>query len=184
MPALELVPSGNSAFQFPGLSEGNFPLPLVTFLGVLIAHSQMGIEFVVRNFNTIEPAMGPFQDHPKMGMDIPRMSVTLDAYIPASLPQYSKLNCWTKEVNLSRILPERAMAILRMNGVSGRERLLVGPQGFLVSAQVIADVLNREIKITHQWGGNMEYAGYTYYQPFVPGGDGRIEEIRSVDPLM
>lgn len=162
-------------FQSEGLRGDRLPIPLVTFLGILVAHPQAGIEFIVRNFNTIEPP-----HHPKKGS---RLSVFLRAYLPEDREhQDPQVASWvgTERVNLTRVLPSPVMELLRGERVSATNT--IGYGAFLKHAQAIADALGRPVVITHQYGGNMEYASYDEYHPFTPGGKGKITIARSIGP--
>lgn len=120
-------------------------MPLVTFLGVLASHPNAQIEFVVRNFNTIEPEF--------MGRDTRRLST----YLIASLPDDRKRDDWykyrvfSKNANLSRILPADMMEKLR---ASKTKQGAVTLGAFVHYGQDISNTLKRRIVIVHKMGGD------------------------------
>jgi hypothetical protein len=162
-------------YSFPGLRTDSMSIPLVTFLGVLAAYPQAAVEITVRNYNTIEPA--------SEGEDQHRMSVELLVYLPEERQRgdwHRNPSVWTERVNLSRILPPKVMDLLRSERLD--DRPMIPWYAFLLYGQVIADTLNRQIDISHQQGGNMEYASYTIYGPFLPGMIGPVQVRGEIGP--
>jgi hypothetical protein len=158
---------------FPGLNNEGRQIPLITILGVLNAYPQATLEFIVRNFSTIEPPL----DEAK-GL---RFSAKLTVYLPedkVAIDRGQVPIVWSDRVNLSRILPPQAMDILRRRRIE--KTGAIPAQAFLDHAQEIADMMRRTIVITHQYGGNMEYACYDEYEPFVPGCNGPVALKRHI----